>query len=151
VGKSQANYNTKTQVRALEVLISKLPSPSDPLPPPRARNPQRRAKQLKEDEAREIVAEYKAGATVYQLGQRFGINRQTVSKILKRYGIKMRMGGLTPDQVDEAVQLYEGGWSLARIGKRMGVNDNTVRSRLLERGVRMRPRRGGKHSKTAQT
>lgn len=127
----------------MEAILLEATAPSDPLParPPRA--PQGRVKQLKEDEARELIAAYEGGATVYQLGQRFGINRQTVAAILKRYGITMRRGGLSAEQVDEAVGLYEAGWSLARIGNRMGVNDMTVRSRLLERGVLMRPRRGG--------
>lgn len=124
--------------------MGKLPSLSDPVVVKPARSLAGRAKQLKEEEARELIAAYKAGAMVNQLAQRFGIARQTVSQILKRHGVALRMRGLTTQQIDEAVQLYEGGWSLERIGKRMGVDDMTVRSRLLERGVQMRPRKGGK-------
>lgn len=49
---------------------------------------------------------YQAGATVYQLGERFGIDRRTVSVILHRHDVPMRRRGLSPHEVDEAVQLY---------------------------------------------
>jgi lambda repressor-like predicted transcriptional regulator len=134
-----SEYNVKYQLRALEALLRKLPDRSAPVRPKRAEGPGR-AKQLKDQEAQAVIAAYEAGATVYQLGRQFGIARQTVSKILHRHGITMRMGGLGPEQVDEAARLYEAGWTLAKIGKRAGVSADTVRNRLLERGVRMRPR-----------
>lgn len=149
MGQGLPQSNTHAQVRSLEALLRKLPSPSDPLPARPPRTAHGKARQLKEAEARELIVAYQGGATVYQLGQRFGISRKTVAAILKRHGIKMRMGGLSPKQIDEAVKLYEAGWSLARIGDRMGVNDKTVWSRLVERGVRMRPRRGGKRARQA--
>ncbi|MCW2939095.1 MAG: hypothetical protein JWN00_2080 [Actinomycetia bacterium] len=97
-----------------------------------------RVRQLDDLRVQKLIAGYKAGATVYELGDQFGIDRKTVSKILHRHKVPMRMGGLSPEQVDEAVRLYEGGWSLAKVGKRLGVDAHTVRSRLLERGVGMR-------------
>ncbi|POM22789.1 Sigma-70, region 4 [Actinomadura rubteroloni] len=78
---------------------------------------------------------------MYELGERFGIDRQTASKILQRAGVAIRRHGLSPEQVDEAVRLYEKGWSLARIGERFDVSDMTVQRRLKERGMQMRPRR----------
>ncbi|GLZ06788.1 helix-turn-helix domain containing protein [Actinomadura sp. NBRC 104412] len=137
-------YNPGTQAAALEALLRKLPSPTDPEPERRPRDVRSHAKQLKEREAQQVVAAYRAGATVYELGRRFGIHRNTVSKILKRQGVRMRMGGMSPEQIDEAVNLYQEGWSLARIGKHMGVDGQTVRSRLLERGVKLRPRPGNR-------
>ncbi|REE94739.1 helix-turn-helix domain-containing protein [Thermomonospora umbrina] len=139
-------YNPRTQAAALEALLRKLPSADAPLPARPPRDLPGRAKQLKDQEALEVVAAYEAGASVYELGRRFHVHRTTISKILKRHGVSMRMTGMTPEQINEAVRLYQDGWSLARIGERMGVGDMTVRSRLLERGVRMRPRRGGRRS-----
>jgi hypothetical protein len=101
-----------------------------------------RAKQLQEEQAQKLIAAYKVGATVYQLGRQFGIARQTVSKILHRHGVTMRMTGLSPSQIVEAARLYESGWSLAQVGMHLEVSSDTVRLRLLERGVRMRPRPG---------
>jgi DNA-binding CsgD family transcriptional regulator len=79
---------------------------------------------------------YRAGATVYELGDRFGIDRRTVSKILKHYGVAMRRRGLSREQVDEAVRLSGAGWSLARIGERIGVDPTTVLNRLRDCGVK---------------
>ncbi|WP_255204925.1 helix-turn-helix domain-containing protein [Actinomadura sp. BRA 177] len=95
----------------------------------------------------QLVDDYLDGSTVYQLGERFGVSRQTVSRLLKRHGVTMRMAGMSQEQIDEAARLYEAGQSLARIGAHLGFNDMTVRSRLIERGVKMRPRQGGKLSK----
>jgi hypothetical protein len=86
----------------------------------------------------QLATEYKAGATVYELGDRFGISRQTVGKILKHHGVTMRRQGLSPEQISEATSLYGAGWSLARIGERLSVDAETVRQRLRERGVRIR-------------
>jgi hypothetical protein len=35
-------------------------------------------------QAQQVIAGYQAGATVYQLGNQFGIDRKTVSRILRR-------------------------------------------------------------------
>ncbi|MGH3631027.1 MAG: helix-turn-helix domain containing protein [Sciscionella sp.] len=89
-----------------------------------------------------MIDGYEAGASVYELGDQFGISRQTVGKTLKRHDMLMRRQGLTAEQVDEAVRLYEADWSLVRIGARMNVNSTTVLNRLQERGVRMRDTHG---------
>ncbi|MEC3979660.1 helix-turn-helix domain-containing protein [Amycolatopsis sp. H20-H5] len=93
---------------------------------------------------KELIAGYQAGATVYELGDRFGIDRRTVSEILHRNEVLMRRRGLSTEQVDEAARLYEGGWSLVRIGERMAVDPTTVLNRLRECGVRTRDVHGRK-------
>jgi DNA-binding CsgD family transcriptional regulator len=99
-------------------------------------------KRLTEEQVQQLIEEYKAGATVYELGDRFGINRKTVGKILKRHGVTMRMQGLSPSQIDEAARLYGEGISLARIAEKLDVTANTVHARLREREVRMRDTQG---------
>ena len=135
-------YNTKTEVRELESLLRKLPSADAPLQASPARRKPGRARQLDDKQVRRLIAGYEDGATVYELGDRYGINRRTVSKVLKRHGVAMRRRGLSPEQVDEAVKLYEAGWSLARIGGQMGVDATTVMNRLRERGVKTRNAQG---------
>jgi DNA invertase Pin-like site-specific DNA recombinase len=139
---SERYYNPKDQVRALASLLRKLPDLSTPVRQAPDRQTPRRARQLDEDQVQELIAGYQAGATVYELGDRFGINRRTVSKILHRHDVPMRMRGLSPEQIDEAVRLYEAGWSLARIGERMSVDGTTVLNRFRERGVRTRDPHG---------
>lgn len=135
-------YNTKAQVRALEALIKKLPKPGSPVPKrPRRRSPGT-ARQLNADQTQTLIDAYRAGATVYELGPQFGIDRRTVGKILIRNGVPTKHPGLSVDEVDQAARLYEDGWSLARIAARLGVTATTVHRRLRERGVAMRPTSG---------
>ncbi|MDQ4033496.1 MAG: hypothetical protein M3332_15120 [Actinomycetota bacterium] len=133
-----AYYNSKRQVSELELLIKKLPDASGQLRLVRRGRVPGSAKQLEGQQVQELIAGYQTGATVYQLGERFGIDRRTVSAILHRHDVPMRRRGLSPDQIDVAVQLYKEGWSLARIGGRMSADSTTVLARLRERGVRMR-------------
>ena len=97
---------------------------------------------LDPDQTQQLIASYRAGSTVYQLAEEFGIERRTVSAILHRHDVPMRRRGLTDDQIDDAERLYHHGWSLARIGDRMNVTADTVRTRLLERGATMRDTHG---------
>ena len=79
---------------------------------------------------------------MYELGTQFGINRKTVSNIVRRHGVVMRRCGLSAEQIDDAVRLYGESWSLARIGQKFDVDSTTVHRRLRERGVRMRDAQG---------
>ncbi|MFD3520725.1 hypothetical protein [Streptomyces sp. NPDC058653] len=86
-----------------------------------------------------MVEAYEAGATAYQLAERFGIKRQTVSAILKRNSITPRWRRLTDADMDQAEHLYiHQRMSTARIADRLKVDPETVRLRLHKRGVRMR-------------
>jgi hypothetical protein len=136
------NYNTKPQVKALETLLRKLPDPTKPVPPPADRPRPRRARQLDADQVQELIAGYQAGATVYELATRFGIERRTVSAILHRHGVPVRRRGLSPEQVDTAIHLYNLGWSLARVGAHLGVDHTTVLTKLRERGIPTRDTHG---------
>jgi hypothetical protein len=115
-------YNTNTQVEALETLLRKLPDPTAPAPPPVDRPKPGRARQLDANQVQALIQGYTAGATTYELGARFGINRRTASAILHRHGADMRKRGLSPHQVDDAIRLYNSGWSLTRIGEHLNVD-----------------------------
>ncbi|GAA4613133.1 hypothetical protein GCM10023108_12410 [Saccharopolyspora hordei] len=141
-----AYYNpglhVKDQVVALEALRQKLPDLNAPAQPTPKRAKPGRARQLDSDQVRQLIAGYQSGATVYELGGQFGIERRTVSAILHRHGVPMRRRGLSVEQIDDAVRLYNQGWSLARIAARMNVAAGTVRQRLHERGVPIRDTQG---------
>jgi hypothetical protein len=137
-----AYYNPKDQVRALEQLREKLPDLDAPEPTPTKRDRPRRARQLDTDQIQELIAGYQSGATVYELGDRFGIERQTVSDILHRRKVSMRRRGLSPDQIDDAIHFYNRGWSLARIGQHLGVAHTTVLTKLRERSIPTRDTHG---------
>jgi hypothetical protein len=131
----EAYYNPKAQVKALEQLREKLPSLDTLLPAPVERDRPRRARRLDTDQIQELIAGYRSGSTVYELGAQFGIERRTVSTILHRHDVPMRRRGLSPDQVDHAIHLYALGWSLARVGERLGVDHTTVLTKLREHGI----------------
>jgi hypothetical protein len=137
-----AYSNTKDQVRALAELREKLPRLDTPELTPIKRDRPRRARQLCTDQIEQLIADYQSGATVYELGDRFGIERRTVSNILHRHGVPMRRRGLSPEQVDDAIHLYNLGWSLARVGQHLGVDHTTVLNKLRERGVPTRDTHG---------
>ncbi|WP_083896078.1 hypothetical protein [Nocardia jiangxiensis] len=139
-----AYYNPKPQVEALEVLRRKLPDPTAPAPPPADRPKPGRARQLGTDQVQELIAGYKSGETVYQLGSRFGIERRTVSEILHRHEVPMRRRGLSPEQIDDVIHLYNLGWSLARVGQHLGVDPTTVLAKLRQRGI---PTRDADHQR----
>lgn len=142
VEKPRAQYKNKLQVKRLEALLTKLPKADFPAPDRPERPIVRTARRLDPTEVHDLIAGYQSGATVYQLGKRFGIERRTVSVILKRNGVKMRRAGLSPEQIDEAVRLYQIGHSLDRIGKRVGASSRTISARLQENGVRIRDSHG---------
>jgi Mn-dependent DtxR family transcriptional regulator len=126
----------------LETLLKKLPDATTPRRATFDRPKPRRARRLDDSHVQELIEGYQARATVYELGDRFGISRQTVSEILHRHDVPMRRRGLSPEQIDEAVRLYEASQSLARIGERMSVDPTTVLTRLREPGVRTRDAQG---------
>lgn len=137
-----AYFNPKEQVRALEQLSEKLPGLDTPEPTPTKQDRPRRARHLGDGHIQQLIAGYQSGSTVYELGDRFGIERRTVSNILQRHDVPMRRRGLSPDQVDDAIHLYNLGWSLAQVGQHLDVDHTTVLNKLRERGIPTRDTHG---------
>lgn len=135
-------YNTKPQVEALETLLRKLPDPAAPAPPPADRPKPGRAKQLDADQAQQVIHGYLAGATTYELGTQFGIDRRTISNILHQNDVQMRRRSLSPEEVDNAIHLYGLGWSLARVGEHLGVVHTTILAKLRQHGIPTRDTHG---------
>ncbi len=137
-----AGRSPETPAEVLESLIQKLPDTTNPAPPPAERPKPRRAQRLDADRAAELVTGYQTGATVYELADRFGIERRTVSNILHRHEVPMRRRSLSPDQVDTAIHLYRLGWSLARVGQHLDVDHTTILTALRRRGIATRDSHG---------
>lgn len=120
-----------------QALLELVPSGVPPAPR-KARQAQRR---LREAQVKELVADYLAGSTVYELADQFGVHRHTVSGILERRGVSRRYQKLSPEQLDLACTLYRGGLSLTKVGRQLGRPAETVRQALMKAGVEIRPRR----------
>jgi hypothetical protein len=131
--------NLSEQGERLQVLVEMVPSG---LVEPIVRTKKRISRRLRQPEIEELVAGYKAGASVYELGRHFQIHRDTVASILERQNVPRRGRPLTPAQIDEAVKLYGEGLSLAKIAPKLGCHPSTVRLALLEAGVRLRDNHG---------
>lgn len=84
-------YNPQAQLSALTALLRKLPGLDAPVRSSPDRRTPGRARQLDHEQVQQLIREYQAGATVYELAERFGISRQTVSRHLHRHGVPMRM------------------------------------------------------------
>jgi hypothetical protein len=59
-------------------------------------------RRLRAAQVEELVAGYQTGSTVYQLAEKFRINRETVSKLLERQGVPRRNRPLSPVQIEQA-------------------------------------------------
>ncbi len=95
----------------------------DPQSPRRLRQSQKR---LTSEQTDRMCQKYRNGATVYELGREFGIDRHTVAVRLKKAGVKMRLQSPTSKEIDEMVKLHEFEDSVASIASRIGYSTNTV-------------------------
>ena len=94
----------------------------------------------------EVVARYRAGATVKQLGTRFGVHRHTIANHLRDRDIRLRGGPMTTDEVTQAAALYNQGLSLAKVGTHFGRDASTIHLALGRLGVTFRDSQGRERS-----
>jgi IS30 family transposase len=135
-----AYYNPKRQVEALEKLLRTLPGPTAPAPPPTKQHKPGHRQHLPPDRIDKLIAGYQAGATVYELGAQFKIDRKTVSRTLRRHHIPLRRTSLRPEQINQAARLHQNGWSTAHIAEHLNTHQRTVQRRLAEKDVTMHDR-----------
>ena len=97
---------------------------------------------ISDEQARRIAEGYAAGRTVYQLAAEFGCHRVTISAVLKRQGVALRLQPAAEEEVEQMITLYQSGLSLAAVGERIGVNASTVLRHLRDNGVPTRTAHG---------
>lgn len=97
-----------------------------------------------------IAAAYRNGATLAELGQRYGVAKTTIRRALHRQGVELRAAG-TPHPLDErrklsdeqradVARLYvEELWSLRQLAQQFGVERTTIRRILRRLNVPARP------------
>lgn len=139
-----AYSNLSDQGERIRTLLEITPSGS---PAPKTQTIKQVHRRLCPAEVGELVAEYQAGATVYELGCKFGISRNTVSSLLERKGVPRRKRPLSPAQIEQAVELYSTGQSSATIATQLGCDPSTVRLALLKAGIQMRDSHGRTETK----
>lgn len=106
--------------------------------------PRQKQRRLTPEEVDELVAARKAGVTMIQLAERFGIKRQTVSAWLaKRGDPRPHQPKLSQDDIHEVVQRYQAGEASPSIAADFGVHPESLRRALRKAGVVMRAKGGG--------
>jgi hypothetical protein len=95
----------------------------------------------------DICAYFKESSSMNATARKFGTTTLTISRILERRGIRIRLiGASRPSDLTEHKQrildLYNDGWSISKIRNEIGVNTNTTNyTRLLKNsGVKIRSR-----------
>jgi transposase-like protein len=88
----------------------------------------------------ELAAAYRAGATLRELAERYGVSDGTVLHRLQELGVERRPGSVVLALDVEAIRdAYRGGESMDAIAKHHGVSTAAVRERLLRSGEPIRP------------
>ena len=99
-------------------------------------------RRLRPVEIEQLVAGYQAGATVYQLSDRFRISRSIMSQHLEREDVPRRHRPMSEAQAQMAVRLYSNGMSSIEVGAQLGRDPRAVRRVLQKARVRMRDSHG---------
>lgn len=86
----------------------------------------------------ELVALYRNGMTLVELGERFSVHRRTVAAHLVRRSVTIRRRGLDEPHVAEATRLYADGLTLTEVGLRFGVSQQAVRRAIAAAGATIR-------------
>jgi lambda repressor-like predicted transcriptional regulator len=109
-------------------------------------NPGPRAiqRRLRAAEIDDLVTLYRAGRSLADLADNYGVHHRTVAAHLEQRGIQRRLNlpKMSEQDISDASRRYRAGDSLATVGKTHGVDAATVRRALVRAGVKIRPRRG---------
>lgn len=96
-------------------------------------------------EAERLADEYRAGASLKALAERYGSNTMTVRGTLQRLGVPIRQLGKpqlwTTERVAWLIEQYRAGRSQSDLAAELGISQPAVSARLLTAGVLDKPRR----------
>ena len=92
----------------------------------------------------DLIAAYRAGATISRLAAEFGVHRTTVAAHLDRHGVPRHHDRTEWDDGDleHAAEMYAAGLSLADVAAVFEIDAQTVANRFRRAGRPIRPRRG---------
>ena len=77
----------------------------------------------------QIISEYESGKPIYQLGEEYGVSRETIRRRLVKAGVHIRTSSKALP-VSEIWFEYESGMTQTQLAKKYGVNVKTIKSRL---------------------
>jgi DNA-binding transcriptional regulator LsrR (DeoR family) len=92
-----------------------------------------------DDEIAQMVIDYTDHhLKVYQLADKYGCYRTTISKVLKKNGVSVTRNRMDEATIVKAEQLYTDGLTLKQVGQELSICESVIRKTLLRAGVEMR-------------
>jgi len=95
---------------------------------------------------------YESGLPLKKVCAQVGASRATVTRHLRKAGVRLRNQGLDDAELRIATDRYRAGDTLKQIGKALGVSPTTVGTYLRNAGTQLRPSRavaGVPHSRSS--
>ena len=90
------------------------------------------------EDLQQMIAAYKAGASLYTIACEWKLGKQTVRRKLDEAGVRIRRKGLDDEQVVRAVSGYESGQTIREVAADLGVGHSMVWRALKKAGVELR-------------
>jgi DNA-binding NarL/FixJ family response regulator len=97
-----------------------------PLRSGRHRGGRRISKRLEAEAIERLVAEYAGGTTAADLGQRYGLAKSSVLRLVRQAGERVRRPRLSVTEAARVGQLYEAGLRQKDIAERLGRSPSAV-------------------------
>jgi DNA-directed RNA polymerase specialized sigma24 family protein len=97
------------------------------------------AQRLMADEVHALHEAYRAGASLTELQQQFGLSRGSVQRLLREAEIRRRRKSLTNTEIEVLVKQYEGGLTIREIADEQRLPKTTVQDALAKAMIKMRP------------
>jgi DNA-directed RNA polymerase specialized sigma24 family protein len=97
------------------------------------------AQRLTDEATQTLQAAYRAGASLSELQQRFGLGRGSVQRLLREEGVRRRRESLTDEEVAVIVRRYEEGLTIREIAAEQHFPKTTVQDALARTELAMRP------------
>jgi DNA-binding transcriptional regulator LsrR (DeoR family) len=82
-----------------------------------------------------MVTDYVSGATAAELGQRYGIAKSSVTRLVRQAGERVRHPRLSQSETARLVELYEAGLSQKDIAEQLGRSPSAVWHCLRRAGL----------------
>ena len=95
---------------------------------------------VSDDQYEEIKELYLSGFSAYKIGTLFGVDKATITKILRIQGVKIRSNAININrqEMNEVIEQYHTGCSIAELAKRYGCSKSGMKGLLLKNGVDLR-------------
>ena len=95
---------------------------------------------IREEQEEDVIDLYKRGLSQQAIGDRYGVSREAVKRVLKKHGMsrKDKPKRFSDEEMNKIIQMYESGMSTREIGELYSVSDTTIQSWLEKNNIKRR-------------